>query len=188
MPGGRLRGGSQSDNGRASEALYSSVHRKGLASGRGGTGRRAGLKIRFWRQSVGSIPTARTNAILINLQLFLEYSGCGQCRPRWAIEAQAFDFRPGGRERLVGVWPGGETSAFDRLYYDIAPNDRIVYAYEMPVRDKRISASLATIEMVAQGASVQANRHRTGVFLDGEDGATGREQGLVDSSISWGHP
>jgi hypothetical protein len=28
--------------------------------GRGGTGRRAGLKIRFWRQSVGSIPTART--------------------------------------------------------------------------------------------------------------------------------
>ncbi len=32
--------------------------------GRGGTGRRAGLKIRFWRQSVGSIPTARTTYLL----------------------------------------------------------------------------------------------------------------------------
>jgi hypothetical protein len=29
--------------------------------GRGGTGRRAGLKIQFWQQSVGSIPTARTS-------------------------------------------------------------------------------------------------------------------------------
>jgi hypothetical protein len=27
----------------------------------GGIGRRAGLKIRFWRQSVGSIPTFGTN-------------------------------------------------------------------------------------------------------------------------------
>ena len=31
------------------------------ASRNGGTGRRAGLKIRFWRQSVGSIPSSGTN-------------------------------------------------------------------------------------------------------------------------------
>ena len=30
--------------------------------GCGGIGRRDGLKIRFWRQSVGSSPTTRTNA------------------------------------------------------------------------------------------------------------------------------
>ena len=30
----------------------------------GGTGRRAGFKIQFWQQSVGSIPTRSTNVLL----------------------------------------------------------------------------------------------------------------------------
>ncbi len=32
----------------------------------GGTGRRAGFKIQFWQQSVGSIPTRSTNILLTN--------------------------------------------------------------------------------------------------------------------------
>ena len=32
----------------------------------GGTGRRAGFKIQFWQQSVGSIPTRSTNILLKN--------------------------------------------------------------------------------------------------------------------------
>ena len=35
---------------------------------------------------------------------------------------------------------------FDSLYYDIVPDERIVYSYEMHLDDKRISVSLATIE------------------------------------------
>lgn len=32
----------------------------------GGTGRRAGLKIRFWQQSVGSIPSTGTITLVVN--------------------------------------------------------------------------------------------------------------------------
>jgi hypothetical protein len=32
----------------------------------GGTGRRAGFKIQFWQQSVGSIPTRSTNILFIS--------------------------------------------------------------------------------------------------------------------------
>ena len=34
----------------------------------GGTGRRAGFKIQFWQQSVGSIPTRSTNFLFINIK------------------------------------------------------------------------------------------------------------------------
>ena len=41
----------------------------------GGTGRRAGFKIQFWQQSVGSIPTRSTNFLLQikNFILFVIY-------------------------------------------------------------------------------------------------------------------
>ena len=46
----------------------------------GGTGRRAGFKIQFWQQSVGSIPTRSTNFLLyinnfynISSVLFINY-------------------------------------------------------------------------------------------------------------------
>ena len=87
------------------------------------------------------------------------------------------DFRIGGRERLTAAWPGGRVSAFDARYWDIVPDRRIVYSYGMHVDEKRISVSLATVELTPAGAGTRLTFTEQAVFLDGYDGAAGREQG-----------
>jgi len=97
----------------------------------------------------------------------------------WITQDNIFDFRPGGRERVVGVWPDGKKSAFDCLYYDIVQDRRIVYAYEMHVNDVRISVSLATVEIFPAGAGARLRVTEQGVHLDGRDGAASREHGTA---------
>ncbi|HEV2682294.1 MAG TPA: SRPBCC domain-containing protein [Rhodanobacter sp.] len=42
-------------------------------------------------------------------------------------------------------------SAFDCRYWDIVPNQRIVYSYDMHLDDRRISVSLSTLELGPEG-------------------------------------
>jgi uncharacterized protein YndB with AHSA1/START domain len=83
---------------------------------------------------------------------------------------QEFDFRPGGRE-LFGIKTRGATYRYDARYYDIVPDQRIVYSYEMYADDVRISVSVATIEFAKSGAGTTLTWTEQGVFLDGIDGA-----------------
>src|SRR5688572_26149079 len=62
----------------------------------------------------------------------------------------AFDFRVGGREFNSGAAPNGQHYRYDARFYDIVPNQRLVYAYEMYLGDERISVSLATITLVPE--------------------------------------
>jgi len=90
---------------------------------------------------------------------------------------KVWDFREGGRERLVGKWESGTVSQFDATYFDIVPNARIVYAYEMHIDGTKISVSLATIEFKKHGAGMRLLLSETGAFLDGYDDAGSREHG-----------
>lgn len=87
------------------------------------------------------------------------------------------DVRPGGRERVKGKWASGGVSAFDAVYHDVVPNQRLVYTYEMHLDDRKISVSLATIELKPQGAGTRLVVTEQGVFLDGYDDAGSREHG-----------
>ena len=88
------------------------------------------------------------------------------------------DVRPGGTERLKGRWESGVVSTFDAVYHDVVPDERLIYSYQMHLDDKKISVSLATIELRARR---QARPRRTvteqGAFLDGYDDAGSREHG-----------
>lgn len=102
---------------------------------------------------------------------------------RWDIVERAFDFRVGGRERLVGKWKTGTVTAFDATYWDIVPGERIVYAYSMHLDGRKISVSLATFEFKAAAAGAHLKMHEQGAFLDGYDDAGSRERGsqeLID--------
>ena len=90
---------------------------------------------------------------------------------------RAMDVRPGGRERLKGRWEGGVVSTFDATYHDVIPQQRLVYSYEMHLGDKKISVSLATLELTAAGASTTLKVTEQGAFLDGYDDAGSREHG-----------
>jgi uncharacterized protein YndB with AHSA1/START domain len=80
-----------------------------------------------------------------------------------------FDFRPGGRERFGHKWQG-TNYRYDALYYDIVPNQRIVYSYEMYANDARISVSVATIEFAKRGDGTALTWTEQGAYLDGIDG------------------
>jgi uncharacterized protein YndB with AHSA1/START domain len=80
-----------------------------------------------------------------------------------------FDFRPGGRERFGHKWQG-TTYRYDALYYDIVPDQRIVYSYEMYADDARISVSVATIEFAQSGSGTALTWTEQGAYLDGIDG------------------
>jgi uncharacterized protein YndB with AHSA1/START domain len=95
----------------------------------------------------------------------------------WTPVERAFDFRVGGRERAVGKWKSGTVTAFDALYWDIVPDERIVYTYEMHLDDRKISVSLATVEFRPEGAGTRLTVTEAGAFLDGYDDAGSREQG-----------
>jgi uncharacterized protein YndB with AHSA1/START domain len=95
----------------------------------------------------------------------------------WAVIEREMDVRPGGRERAKGRWPSGMVTTFDAVYFDVVPNQRLVYTYEMHLDDRKISVSLATIELKAAGAGTRLVVTEQGAFLDGYDDAGSREHG-----------
>ena len=80
-----------------------------------------------------------------------------------------FDFRIGGHERF-GIGMQDMTFRYDALYYDIVPDQRIIYSYEMYANDARISVSVATIEFVATAEGTALTWTEQGAYLDGFDG------------------
>jgi len=93
-----------------------------------------------------------------------------------------FDFRAGGRERF-GFKMNGTTYRYDARYYDIAPDQRIIYAYEMYAGDARISVSVATIEFASHGDGTALTVTEQGAYLDGIDGPQApslRQEGVTE--------
>ena len=72
---------------------------------------------------------------------------------------------------------GGVVSTFDAVYHDVIANDRLVYSYTMHLDDKKISVSLATIQLRSENAGTALTVTEQGAFLDGYDDAGSREQG-----------
>jgi len=87
------------------------------------------------------------------------------------------DVRPGGRERLKGRWDSGVVSSFEAVYHDVLPDERLVYAYEMHLDERKISVSLTTFELKPAGAGTRLVMTEQGAFLDGYDDAGSRERG-----------
>ncbi len=93
------------------------------------------------------------------------------------IIERTIDVRPGGRERVKGRWSRGVTSTFDATYYDVIENERVVYCYELYLDDRKISISVATLQLQADGKRTRLMVTEQGAFLDGYDDAGARERG-----------
>jgi len=83
----------------------------------------------------------------------------------WDEQVRAFDFREGGVEELVGRKGSGTISRFHCEYWEIVPDRRIVYAYDMTMDGVRISVSLATIETRPDGAGTHLLVTEQGTYL-----------------------
>ena len=94
----------------------------------------------------------------------------------------AFDFRVGGHERF-GFGYQGISYSYDARYYDIVPDQRLVYSYEMYADGARISVSVATIEFVTTAGGTALTWTEQGAYLDGFDGAEApqlRREGIAE--------
>ena len=100
---------------------------------------------------------------------------------------RSMDVRPGGREVAVGKWKSGVTSRFDAVYFDVTPDRRLVYAYEMHLDGRKISVSLACVEIEPHPVGVKLKVSEQAVFLDGYEDNGSREHGtnwLMDKLVA----
>jgi uncharacterized protein YndB with AHSA1/START domain len=118
-----------------------------------------------------------------------------QAKSRWfagggedpTLVEREMDVRPGGRELAVGKWKSGLTTRFDAIYFDVAPDRRLVYAYEMHLDARKISVSLACVEIEPHAGGVKLKVAEQAVFLDGYEDNGARERGtnmLMDKLVA----
>ena len=101
--------------------------------------------------------------------------------PEMKREDELFEFREGGRERVVSVLGDGTRFGYYVTYTDIVPGERIVYTYEMTMNGQRISVSVATLEMrPGKDGGTDFVLTEQGVYLDGLDNSAQRKQGTED--------
>jgi uncharacterized protein YndB with AHSA1/START domain len=67
--------------------------------------------------------------------------------------------------------------ANDALYHDVIPDSRLIYSYEMHLDERKISVSLACVELKPHGHGTRLIVTEQGAFLDGHDDAGTREEG-----------
>ncbi|MDR3497528.1 MAG: SRPBCC family protein [Ancalomicrobiaceae bacterium] len=119
-------------------------------------------------------PPARVFAAFSSLEAKSKWFG-GPAE--WKLAERSLDFRVGGREVSSGGPSGGQMHRFDALYYDIVPDRRIIYSYELHLGDVKISVSLATFEFEPDGGGTLLRFTEQAAFLDGFEDAGGREHG-----------
>lgn len=95
----------------------------------------------------------------------------------WDIESCELDFRQGASEHSTFRFRGGPLIRNDTTYHDVVKNERFVFSYTMVVGENRISASLGTVELTAEGDGTRLAYTEQGAHLDGHDNAEQREEG-----------
>ncbi len=99
----------------------------------------------------------------------------------WDLADYEHDFRVGGREHGTFQRKAGESVYRNEVrYFDIVPPHRIVMAYSMARDAVRISASLLSVEFIAEGRGTRLRLTEQGAFLDRHDSSAAREQGWQD--------
>jgi uncharacterized protein YndB with AHSA1/START domain len=70
-------------------------------------------------------------------------------------------------------------STFEASYHDVVHHDRLVYSYVMFLDDRKISVSLATMQLRGDNGGTMLTVTEHGAFLDGYDDAGSRERGTA---------
>jgi uncharacterized protein YndB with AHSA1/START domain len=94
----------------------------------------------------------------------------------WTGPETVLDFQVGGREYHCSTM-ASRLHSFESRFWDIVPDERIVFAYDMCVDKVRISVSLATVEFMAAGTGTRLVYTEQGAFLDGFDMPLSRQDG-----------
>jgi uncharacterized protein YndB with AHSA1/START domain len=89
------------------------------------------------------------------------------CHSDMAHRDYSLDFRPGGSEMNRLVTPDGAMHLVQGHFFDIVADERIIYAYHISVGERRLSASLVTVQFEPSRAGTRMVFTEQVVFLDG---------------------
>jgi uncharacterized protein YndB with AHSA1/START domain len=103
----------------------------------------------------------------------------GRPSDEWEPLERHMDVREGGREIARGRFKSGMVSVVEATYHDVVAPQRLVYSYVMHLDEKKISISLATIELKDESGQTRLMFTEQVVFLDGYDNAGSREHGTA---------
>ena len=95
----------------------------------------------------------------------------------WELADFENDFRVGGRERSCFGPKGDPRYCSDGSYLDIVPEARIVYVGTMHEGKMRISATLYTVELLADGTGTRLVLTDQSAFFDGRETPSERKSG-----------
>jgi len=92
----------------------------------------------------------------------------------WQLVERSLDVRVGGIEILHGRFAqSGLETLFTARYHLVEPDARMVYVYDMHLNRRHHSVSVATVELMAEGASTRLRFTEQVTFVDGTDGREG---------------
>lgn len=102
------------------------------------------------------------------------------CHAEVGTISYTMDFRVGGHELHRATLPDGREQIVDKVFLEIAPDARILFAYAMTVAGRSLSASLVTVEFHADGAGTRLKLTEQLAYLDGHMDLEQRIEGTAE--------
>ena len=109
------------------------------------------------------------------------------CESVAAPVIEQLDFWVGGKEVSRGPGSDGVDHIFNGTYLDIVDGRRFIFAFVMFLGDRKLSASVASVEILPDGDGARLIFNEQGVYF-GEDGWAEREEGTaagMDQMAVW---
>lgn len=91
------------------------------------------------------------------------------------------DFRPFGHETHRVAYPNGRIQQIEKVFFDIEPARRIVFAYDIQLDARRLSVSLVTVEFFAHKRGTRMIYREQLAYLDGHEDRAQRLRGTEES-------
>ncbi len=110
-----------------------------------------------------------------------------QAKQRWSdchaehTTEYHLDFRPFGHETHRVVYPDGRIQQVEKVFFDIVPARRIVFAYDIRLDARRLSVSLVTVEFSASQRGTRMVYTEQLAYLDGHEDRSQRLRGTQES-------
>ncbi len=91
------------------------------------------------------------------------------CHADGGTTEYSLDFRVGGHELQRAVLPDGRDLFIDKVFLEIVPDARIIFAYTMMAASRALSASLVTVEFEADRKHTSMRFTEQLAYLDGHE-------------------
>ena len=102
------------------------------------------------------------------------------CHAEVGTISYTMDFRVGGHERHRATLPDGREQTVDKVFLEIVPDARIIFAYAMEADGEPLSASLVTVEFQPDGTGTRMKLTEQLAYLDGHMDLDQRIEGTAE--------